>query len=157
VSPFVLSVLKYALLALLYFFIYRAVKSVAVDLSGRRPASDGASGGAPGPRAPKAKPTRTGKAPTSVAVHAPDAKRPRTLKLSGSLDIGRAEACQVRLDDTYVSQHHARLSARDGGVFVEDLGSTNGTFLNDRRVQTPVEVRPGDVVRVGKTVLELRR
>jgi pSer/pThr/pTyr-binding forkhead associated (FHA) protein len=156
-SPFVLSVLKYALLALLYFFIYRAVKSVAIDLSGRRSAAGRSAESPAAPQPAKARPSRTGKAPTSMTVHAPDAKRPRTFKLSGSLDVGRAEACQVRLEDTYVSQHHARLSARDGAVFVEDLGSTNGTYLNDRRVQAAVEVRPGDVVRVGKTVLELKR
>ena len=153
-SPFVLSVLKYALLALLYFFIYRAVRSVAVDISGRRPAPSGArtdTKTAPAPRGGK------GKAPTTLVVHAPEARRPRTFRLSGALEIGRADACQVRLEDTYASQHHARLSARDGSWFVEDLGSTNGTYLNDRRVQAPQEVRSGDVVRIGKTVLELRR
>jgi pSer/pThr/pTyr-binding forkhead associated (FHA) protein len=152
-SPFVLSVLKYALLALLYFFIYRAVRSIAVDLSGRR-ASQPASTSA---RPPKARTTRGAKTPTSLVVHAPEGRRPKAFRLSGALEIGRAESCQVRLDDTYASQHHARLSARDGSWFVEDLGSTNGTYVNDRRVQAPVEVRPGDVVRIGKTVMELRR
>jgi pSer/pThr/pTyr-binding forkhead associated (FHA) protein len=52
---------------------------------------------------------------------------------------------------------HARLSARDGAWYAEDLGSTNGTFLNDRRIQAPVEVHAGDVVRLGKTTLELAR
>jgi pSer/pThr/pTyr-binding forkhead associated (FHA) protein len=52
---------------------------------------------------------------------------------------------------------HARLAGKDGTWFVEDLGSTNGTYLNDRKVVAPVEVHAGDVVRVGKTVLELRR
>ncbi len=50
-----------------------------------------------------------------------------------------------------------RLSARDGGWYVEDLGSTNGTYLNDRRVAALVEVHAGDVVKIGKTVLELSR
>ena len=155
-SPFVLSVLKYALLGLLYFFIYRAVRSVAADLSGRRaaPASAGRAGAA---SKPKPKPARAGKAPSSIALHAPEAKKARTFRLAGELEIGRADACQIRLEDTYASQHHARLSPRDGTWLLEDLGSTNGTYVNDHRVQSPVEVHAGDVIRIGKTVLELRR
>jgi pSer/pThr/pTyr-binding forkhead associated (FHA) protein len=92
-----------------------------------------------------------------VVVHAGDSRRPATYRLAGALEIGRADACAIRLEDTYASQHHARLSSRDGGWILEDLGSTNGTYVNDRRVQAPVEVHAGDVVRIGKTVLELRR
>jgi len=92
-----------------------------------------------------------------VIVHEPDGSKPRSVRLSGSLEVGRGESCSIRLGDTYVSQVHARLYGEDGGWFVEDLGSTNGTFLNDRRVATPVPVHAGDVVRVGKTLLELRR
>jgi pSer/pThr/pTyr-binding forkhead associated (FHA) protein len=52
---------------------------------------------------------------------------------------------------------HARLYGKNGAWYVEDLGSTNGTLLNDRRVEAPVEVHAGDVLKIGKTVLELRR
>ena len=150
-SPFVLSVLKYSLLVLLYFFIYRAVKSVAVDVAGRRaPRSTPA-------RTPKPKPAQRGKPPSSVVVHAPDGKKVASFRLSDAVSIGRSERSTITLDDSYVSQSHARLFGRDGAWFVEDLGSTNGTFVNDRRVAAPVQVRAGDVVRVGKTVLELRR
>lgn len=152
-SPFVLSVLKYALVALLYFFIFRALRSVAMDLSSRRTSPRQAQG----PKARKAKPPRSGRAPTTLVLHAPEARKPRSFRLSDGLEIGRAEACQVRLDDTYASQHHARLSNRDGVWMLEDLGSTNGTYLNDRRVGAPAEVHAGDVVKIGKTVLELRR
>jgi pSer/pThr/pTyr-binding forkhead associated (FHA) protein len=75
----------------------------------------------------------------------------------GQLQIGRAEACQVRLSDSYASQFHARVFRRDGSWFVEDLGSTNGTYLNQRRVTAPAELRAGDRVKIGKTTLELRR
>jgi len=152
VSPFVLSVLKYSLLVLLYFFIYRAVKSVASDVAGHRP---------PRPAQPKAaKPTRAakgGKPPASVVVHAPDGGKVGTFRLTGSLEIGRAETCGIRLEDTYVSQVHAKLYGENGSWFVDDLGSTNGTYLNERRVAGPAEIHAGDVVRVGKTILELRR
>jgi pSer/pThr/pTyr-binding forkhead associated (FHA) protein len=154
-SPFVLSVLKYALVALLYFFVFRAVRSVTLDVAGRRRDAGPAPGRAPA--AAPARPTRGGKPPSQVVVHEPDAPRPRTVRLSGSTPIGRAEACAIRLSDTYVSQMHARLYGQDGAWYVEDLGSTNGTFLNDHKVVQPVEVHAGDVVKVGKTVLELRR
>jgi pSer/pThr/pTyr-binding forkhead associated (FHA) protein len=156
VSPFVLSVLKYALLALLYFFIYRAVRSVAVEVSGRRSGGRTTEMKSSSP-APAAKASKGGKAPATVVVHEPESDKPRTVRLSERTDIGRADGCAIRLQDTYVSQVHARLAGKNGTWHVEDLGSTNGTYLNDRKVVAPVEVHAGDVVRVGKTVLELRR
>jgi pSer/pThr/pTyr-binding forkhead associated (FHA) protein len=153
-SPFVLSVLKYALLVLLYFFIFRAVRSVAMDVAGRRRERAAASRPA---AAPPATPSKGGKPPSQVVVHEPEAPKPRTVRLSGSAQIGRGDGCAIRLSDTYVSQVHARFYGENGAWYVEDLGSTNGTFLNDRRVAQPVEVHAGDVVKLGKTVLELRR
>jgi pSer/pThr/pTyr-binding forkhead associated (FHA) protein len=83
---------------------------------------------------------------------------PRTFALrDGELVIGRSEKCQVKLGDTYCSQVHARIYAKDGAWFVEDLGSTNGTFLNRMKVTAPSPLSAGDEVRVGKTVLEVRR
>ena len=71
--------------------------------------------------------------------------------------MGRADACHIRLDDTYVSNFHAKLYSENGAWYVQDLGSTNGTYLNRQRVSGAVEVQTGDEVRVGKTTLELRR
>lgn len=154
-SPFVLSVLKYALIVLLYFFVYRAIRSVAIDVSGRR---RGATTQTRTPAAPSAaKASRGGKAPTQVVVHDGAGARATPIKLRDQVEIGRGDRCAIRLQDTYVSQMHARLYPKDGAWYVEDLGSTNGTMLNDRRVQAPVEVHAGDVLKVGKTVLELRR
>jgi pSer/pThr/pTyr-binding forkhead associated (FHA) protein len=81
----------------------------------------------------------------------------KTVTLDGNLQIGRADACQVRLEDTYISSFHARIFRRDDGWYVEDLGSTNGTYLNQRRVTSPAELRAGDILKVGKMTLELRR
>jgi pSer/pThr/pTyr-binding forkhead associated (FHA) protein len=156
VSPFVLSVLKYALLVLLYFFVFRAVRSVAVEIAGRRRERGTTQMRTPS-TAPPAKPSKGGKPPTQVVVHEADGGKARTVRLSGSVEIGRRDGCAVRLSDTYVSQVHARLYGENGTWYVEDLGSTNGTFLNDARVSSPVEVHAGDVVKVGKTILELRR
>ncbi len=152
-SSFALSVMKYSLLVLLYFFIYRAVRSVALDVAGRK------EGGRQRDRTPKpkTKPASRGKVPSAVVVHIPGGKKSGSYPLTEAVSVGRGERCTIKLDDTYVSQMHARLFGRDGAWFVEDLGSTNGTFLNERKVSAPVQVRAGDVVRVGKTVLELRR
>ncbi|MCL4135119.1 UNVERIFIED_CONTAM: hypothetical protein GTU68_057631 [Idotea baltica] len=73
------------------------------------------------------------------------------------MTIGRAAGCQITLDDTYISQLHARVSNADSGVVIEDLGSTNGTYLNRQRVTTPVYGEAGDQIQVGGIVMELRR
>jgi pSer/pThr/pTyr-binding forkhead associated (FHA) protein len=152
VSPFALSALKYSLLFLLYLFVFRAIRSVAVDISGRR------RGATTQTRTPAAaKPSRGGKPPTQVVVHDGGGGKPRTVRLSGRLDIGRDDGCAIRLQDHYVSQVHARLFEQDGAWHVEDLGSTNGTFLNEGTLTGTAVVHAGDTFRVGKTVLELRR
>jgi pSer/pThr/pTyr-binding forkhead associated (FHA) protein len=71
--------------------------------------------------------------------------------------IGRAPECTLVLEDDFASGRHARLSLQQGTWMVEDLGSTNGTFLGRNRVQDPVPIAPGAPVRIGRTVLELRR
>jgi pSer/pThr/pTyr-binding forkhead associated (FHA) protein len=151
-----MSVLKYALLVLLYLFVFRAIRSVSLGVSGRRRGATTEMRSAGASRA--AKPSKAGKPPTQVVVHdAGGAGKPRTVRLAASTEIGRADRCAIRLEDNYVSQVHARLYEKDGGWFVEDLGSTNGTFLNEGTVSGTTPVHAGDAVRVGKTVLELRR
>jgi pSer/pThr/pTyr-binding forkhead associated (FHA) protein len=155
VSPFALSVLKYSLIVLLYFFVFRAIRSVAMDVSGRR---RGETTQKRVPAAAAAKPSRGGKSPTRVVVHDPGASgKPTTVRLTDQIEIGRSDRCAIRLQDHYVSQVHARLYERDGDWYVEDMGSTNGTFLNDGTLTGSAIVHAGDAVRVGKTVLELRR
>ncbi|HEY3438739.1 MAG TPA: FHA domain-containing protein [Actinotalea sp.] len=84
--------------------------------------------------------------------------RGTTLPLgSSAILIGRAPSCTLVLDDDYSSSRHARIFPQDGGWFVEDLGSTNGTFVGRDRVTEPVPVRVGAQVRVGQSVLELQR
>jgi len=71
--------------------------------------------------------------------------------------VGRAPGCGVSLQDTTVSQLHARVFRRDGRLYVEDLGSTNGTFVNRVPVSAPVPLNRGDRLQVGGTVLEVSR
>jgi pSer/pThr/pTyr-binding forkhead associated (FHA) protein len=155
VPPFVLTVLKVVFLALLYFFIYRAIRSVVSDL---RPAGSGSVGRAKGGRdKPTAKPKGGGKAPRSLVVLDEQGSKVQTVQLNGTLQVGRAEACQIQLPDTYASSFHARIFNRDGSWYIEDLGSTNGTYVNQRRITAPAELRAGDRVKIGKTTLDLRR
>jgi FHA domain len=153
VPPFVLDVLKFAFLILLYFFVYRAIRAAATEVSGGRARTET-------PAAPAARETkraaRRGKAPRKLQIVDHDGVKAGAIKLQDPIQVGRADACQVRLDDTYISQFHARLFPRDGMWYVEDLGSTNGTYLNQRKLTGPSEVHAGDVVRLGKTTLELR-
>ncbi len=155
--PFVLTVLKFVFLALLYFSAYRALRAVVLDLQGGTVAV----GESPASRPARAKASRGkpsgGKPPRTLMVLDENGRRLSEHRLQGPIQIGRAEACQVQLADTYASSFHARLYPKDGAWFVEDLGSTNGTYLNQQRITTPSELQVGDRVRVGKTVLELRR
>lgn len=151
--PFVLTVLKISLLLLLYFFLYRAVRAVVLDLYGPRQRRGS------GQQAPsRPRPAKRGRGtPTKVVMLDQRGAKLSTHRLSGTLQIGRAASCQIRPDDTYLSQLHAKIFDRNGAWVVEDLGSTNGTYLNQRKVTVPTEISPGDRIRVGKTVLEVRR
>jgi pSer/pThr/pTyr-binding forkhead associated (FHA) protein len=152
VPPFVLTVLQIALLVLLYFFVWRAVRAVVLDLYGPREKRRSR------PAEPRQKPARRGRGrPTKVVVIDESGGKAGTHRLSGTIQIGRDPSCQIRLTDTYISQQHARISERNGSWVVEDLGSTNGTYLNQRKVTSPAAISPGDRIRVGNTVLEVRR
>jgi pSer/pThr/pTyr-binding forkhead associated (FHA) protein len=70
--------------------------------------------------------------------------------------IGRADDSTLVLDDDYASTRHARLGFQGGDWFLEDLGSTNGTYLDRAKVTGPTRVPPGVPIRIGKTVIELR-
>jgi pSer/pThr/pTyr-binding forkhead associated (FHA) protein len=80
----------------------------------------------------------------------------RQVQLQGPVDIGREPTMPLHLDDGQVSRRHARVSPHAGRAMVEDLGSTNGTFVNDQPIHSPRELSPGDRVRIGLTVIELR-
>jgi len=81
-----------------------------------------------------------------------------TIGLSNEqITIGRANDATLVLNDDYASSRHARLFPQDGQWIVEDLGSTNGTYLDRQKVTQPTPVPPGVPIRIGKTVLELRR
>lgn len=151
----VLDLLKYVFLAVLYIFVARAVKAVYLELrpAGGRPPPRGQRQPAPAGRPPS---RRSKKAPRKLTVIEGQLKG-KSMELSDELTIGRADKCHLVVDDTYVSQVHARIYVKGDVVMVEDLGSTNGTYLNRRRITSPTEIQRGDRVKVGKSVLEMRK
>ncbi len=147
-SEQVLTVLKFCLLALIYLFLARVVWVVGREMRGT-PAAAKVSA-APAPR-----PARKG---WRVVVLEPDTERGRDQWINGEATIGRGGGCTISLPaDTFASQVHARVVERDGQLYLEDLGSTNGTFLNGKQVANTERLRKGDRVQVGQTVLRAER
>ena len=149
----VLDILKYFFLFLLFLFLARAVKAMYLEISGPRGARGGSLARAP---APESRGPAAGRPPEKVAVVAPGAK-PRTFDIDDELIIGRGDKCHIVIADSYASQVHARVFKRHDGVYIEDMGSTNGTYLNRRKVTAPIIVSRGDTARIGKTQLEFRK
>jgi FHA domain len=156
-SDSILTVLKFCLLALLYVFLMRVVLIVARELRGS--ASIAA---APPVAAPVPTPAASGRPAKRrewrLVVIAPETERGRVYPVDGDVTIGRGGGCTVPLTfDTFVSQVHARAFDRDGTLWVEDAGSTNGTLVNSKRINEPMKLTKGDRVQVGETVLEAQR
>jgi pSer/pThr/pTyr-binding forkhead associated (FHA) protein len=148
-----LTILKFCFLAVLYLFFLRVLRAVWADLDPRRAAMAVA---AP-PEAARAPRAAAGGGAFTLKIVDPADQRGRSFEIADEATVGRAAGCQLALDDSYVSQLHARVFRRDGQWFVEDLGSTNGTFVNRKKVTSPVRVRRGDRVQFGRTVLEAAR
>jgi hypothetical protein len=156
VTPFALSALKYGLFALLVLFLWRSMRWAVRGLSVEAAPARAGRLGRRSHEETEGGPTVT-PGISDVVVHA-DGQKPRTVRVkSDALVIGRAPECELAIDDTYVSQQHARVFAKGGSWYVEDLGSTNGTFVNDQRLSSPAMVQAGDKIRIGTTVMELRR
>ncbi len=147
-----LTILKFCFLAIVYLFFLRVLRAVWAEVRGP------AAVAAPAPAARPARATFGGSRPPGrLKVVEPAERRGRTYELGDELTVGRAGGCQVALgDDNYVSQLHARVFRRDGQFYVEDLGSTNGTYVNRKKVTAPIAIRKGDRLQIGKTVLELQ-
>ena len=143
-----LTILKFCLLGLVYLFFFRVLRAVWVEMSGRAPVE------APPPRVASAAPASGGRV-SRLRVVEPQSQRGRAFELGDELTVGRAAGCQITIDDNFVSHLHARVFRRDGQVWIEDLGSTNGTYLNQEKVSAPVLMHKGDRIQVGETVLEL--
>ena len=155
----VLTLLKYVFLAILYLFFLRVLRAVWVEMREPKPsAAPPVPVAAAAPAGPPAPVTAAAAGPERLVVVAPDNLAGHEFPLGNETTVGRAAGCAVLLDsDTFVSQLHARVFRRDGSIFVEDLGSTNGTFVNGRKVTAPVTVHKGDTVQFGRTTMEVRK
>ena len=91
--------------------------------------------------------------PRLVVEASPALEVGRVIALEGGVTIGRSEAAELSISDQFVSHMHARILRRGAYHFVEDLGSTNGTFLNDRRIESDAQLKVHDALRIGQTVL----
>lgn len=156
-SEGLLTVLKLCFLALLFLFLLRVVYVVVLEMRDPVPA-----GAVPEPATPaRAERPRRERDPKGAVLRAlePPERAGETLTVAdGELTVGRAAGCALALaDDTYVSQVHARLYRQQGATMVEDLGSTNGTWVNGERITAPTRLRRGDRVQIGRTVLEVAR
>jgi hypothetical protein len=155
-SDSILTVLKFCLLALLYLFLLRVVLIVARELRGS--ATVASPPRVPAPVAAPAPAARQPKRQWRLVVVAPETEQGRSFPVESDATIGRGGGCAVALTfDTFVSQVHARAFDRDGTLWVEDAGSTNGTLVNSKRINEPTKLRKGDRVQVGETVLEAQR
>ena len=155
-----LTVLKICLLALLYLFFLRVLRAVWAEVSPPKAATVTAQP----PTMPSAKPSRARTAragrkpsmPTKLAVVEPPGRAGTEYPLTDEVTIGRAPGCTIVFDEQYVSQVHTRVFRRESGVLVEDLGSTNGTWVNGVRAVGQMPGRPGDRIQIGNVILELR-
>ena len=154
-----LTLVRIGFLAVLWLFVIAAVGVVRTDLFGparRRRAA--AVSSAPLARPPKPKPVRMSRASPQQLLVTAGSLAGTSLGLSDQqITIGRADDATLVLSDDYASTRHARLFPQDGQWLVEDLGSTNGTYLDRQKVTQPTPVPIGVPIRIGKTVLELRR
>ncbi|HZO66698.1 MAG TPA: FHA domain-containing protein [Kribbellaceae bacterium] len=157
-SELTLTLIKLGFLALLWMFVLSVLSVIRSDLFGAKIDARAAAA------VPDAKPSKASKQQKKKRG------QPRTLTIADGpqagvsaqlgtepVIIGRGSDCQIKLDDDYSSTRHARLFLSDGQWWVEDLGSTNGTYLNGQRLTRPVAAEIGGSIRIGRTTLNLAK
>jgi Inner membrane component of T3SS, cytoplasmic domain len=162
-SELSLTIIRVAFLAVLWLFVIAAIGVVRTDLLGGSATSrQGRVRGARQSQALRpprqARPPRPGRGSPRLLVVTAGALKGTSVDLSQEqITLGRANDATLVLNDDYASSRHARIFPQDGQWIVEDLGSTNGTYLDRQKVTRPTPVPLGVPIRIGKTVLELRR
>jgi len=158
-SELTLTLIKLGFLAVLWLFVLSAVSVIRSDIFGTKAPSTPRPAKQKTPSTKtKAKPRKTPRGtPTKLqVVDGPNAGQSVPLG-EGPILLGRGTDAAIRLDDDYVSTRHARFATNGEQWFVEDLGSTNGTYLGSQRITTPIPIGLGIQVRLGKTIVELQK
>lgn len=132
----ILALLRLIFLGLVYLFVWQVARGIATHLG--------------------IHPDRRKRRGTKVVVVRSENQAGLDFTVTDATVLGRSDEADIVIDDPYASEFHLRLVAQEGGLTLHDLGSTNGTYLNGRRVTAPTELRRGDAVQVGKTVMEIR-
>lgn len=152
-SELTLTVIKLGFLAVLWLLVLSVTSAMRADLFGVRPAKQPQEA-RPAPKPPRSAPR--GAPNRVVVIEGPD--KNRSVPLEGApVTFGRGNECTLPLADEYVSTQHARLLFHDGQWYIEDMGSTNGTYIGNERLTRSAPVSARSRVRLGKTVLELRK
>jgi Inner membrane component of T3SS, cytoplasmic domain len=156
-SEIALTVIKVVYLALLWVFIASAVSVIRSDLFGRPVPTPEQPGGQEleQPPPPSTKRKRTRGAPRVLMITQGSQAGQSAALADGVILIGRGADAQLNLDDDYVSTRHARVVSGENGVYLEDLGSTNGSYVNGQRVTAPTTITLSDTVRIGRTTMRL--
>lgn len=132
-SATMLTLARLAFIALLYGFLWAVARTVRAQIA-----------------LPKTPPV------WQISVLEPDSETPRYETIERSHIVGRGEAADILIADTSVSDLHSRIAVAGGRLTIQDLGSTNGTFVNDRRVTGTAELGSGDTIRIGRTIMEVQ-
>ena len=155
----VLTALKILFLALMYLFFGRVLWAVWSEVRtpvAPRAGTGRATGTTEAGRIPRIR--RGGKSAWSFVVMEPREERGHRFTLADVLTIGRDADCDISMpDDQFMSGRHAKLEVRPDGAWLVDLNSTNGCLVNGRRIQGERQLRSGDRIQTGNTVLETRR
>ncbi len=151
------NVLTACLVALLYLFLLRVVLLVARELRGTPIVAQQVIMAEP-VAAPPPEPARRRTRGWNLVILEPAPRKGETFPVDDEATIGRGGGCGIALpDDTFVSTVHARAFTRDGDLWIEDLGSTNGTQVGGETLGEPQKLRRGDRIQIGGTLLEARR
>lgn len=132
----ILAALRIIFLGLVYLFVWQVARAIGshLGISVRRRRREG----------------------TRILFVKSETSSGLELEVTNVTVLGRSDDADVVLADPYASDFHMRLVAQDNGIMLHDLGSTNGTYVNGRRVTAPTQLRRGDTIQVGKTVMEVR-
>jgi hypothetical protein len=145
--------LKFGFLAVLFLFLLWVSRSALRDVAGRGSAAIlDDTGPTAGPRGDRGgMDLRSGVFPRLEVIAAMGHEPGEEFDLNGGITMGRAASSEVTVDDPFASAAHARIFPRGQFMYIEDMGSTNGTFLNGRQLRKPEQLRVADVVRIGDT------